>query len=213
MILGEIIITEDLMSNALIESIKEKPILKIKTEKTINSEITTMLVGWKETKLFKNLDITILNKTINDNLFWTYSPSENLQDFNEDIPYFIDQLYNDYIRGIKYKFIDPVIDDVKSIIDIVKYSSNDKFDCSYYTDDFIYMFNATDKTIYGIDIKYYNYLKLNINKLIDKLRLSTNNNIIEEYSLEESVYQKYKNYFNHDFDKKYIPYLITGFES
>ena len=58
MILGEIIITEDLMSNALIESIKEKPILKIKTEKTINSEIPTMLVGWKETKLFKNLDKT-----------------------------------------------------------------------------------------------------------------------------------------------------------
>lgn len=212
MILGEIIITEDLLNNILIKNIKEKPILNIKTDKVINPDIPTMIVGWKEAKSYDIENLKIINKTVNDNLFWTYNPTENLQDFNEDISYFIDQLYNDYIRGIKYKFIDPIIDNVKSFNDILTYSFNNKFNTSYYTDDFIYIYNKINKTIFGIDIKYYNSLKFDTPKLINKLIESSNKNIIEEYSLEESTYQKYKNYFNHDFDKKYIPYLITGFE-
>lgn len=212
MVLGEIIITTDLIENNLIKNIKEKPILNIKTDKIINSEIPTMLVGWKETKTYNLENLTILNKTINDNLFWTYNPTESLQDFNEDISYYIDQLYNDYIRGINYVFIDPIIDNIKTFSDLLKYSTNSKFDSTYYTDDFIYTYNKGNKTIYGVDIKYYNSLKFDINKLIEKFNLYSEKNNKEEYSLDESVYQKYKNYFNHDFDKKYIPYLINGFE-
>jgi hypothetical protein len=205
MVLGEIIIPEDLKDNNTIQSIKDKPLLKIKTDKEIDSNIPTLIIGWKNVENMCNeTEKSILNKKIKENLFWTFSYDENTQDFNEDIESFIDKLYDDLIKDIKYIFIDPVIDKLYDETDLINYINiSINLDNIYITEDFIYIYDEQKKIISGIDINYCKFFKFDIEKIIAYINLESRQTLIEDYT-NTGVYQTYKNYLNKEIDKKYI---------
>jgi len=212
MILGEIIISKELLNNEKTLSLLNKPTLNIKTEMDINPEIPTLIIGWcVVSKMFNEDEVSILNKKIKDNLYWTFSPKEDKQEFNENIDEFIDKSYNDFIKDISYHGLDPIIDEFKNPDEFIdKFLPGGKFDNVYLTDDFIYIYSESNKVIYGIDLKYYNFLRFKTDKLIEVITENTHHVLIEDYTIEEGVYQKYKNYLNNDVDKKFIPLIESS---
>lgn len=205
--LGEIVIENKLFENSLIKQISEKGIVSINDTFDFKN-IPTLIIGWKNVNKTIKLKVSIVNKKVKKNIFWTFSPEEDLQDFNEDIIKFIDKLYEDFVSGIKYEFIDPIIKNIKNSTDIKNIVKEGKFDVSYFTDDFIYIYNESEKLIYGIDLNYYNFLKYNIKTLTNIITENSDNVFIEDYTLESGIYQKYKNFLNKDFDKKFLAYIL-----
>lgn len=205
MILGEIIIDQKLKENILIKKIKDKILLKIKTENNLNPQIPTQIIGWNKVKEICGEEVSILNKTIKKNLYWTFEPNEKLQDFNEDIIKFLNYLYGDFIEKISYEFIDPVINKIKNFDDFLNKFNLNKIDSTYFTDDFIYLFIKENNKVYGLDIKYNKVLKIDNISLINNIKKNSIIISLETYELETSIYQKYKKIFDKEIDKKYIP--------
>ena len=63
-----------------------------------------LLVGLENAK--KNIEnFSILNKKVNDNLFWTFKKTEKRVDFENDINYFYNYIIYNITRNIKYYYI------------------------------------------------------------------------------------------------------------
>ena len=212
MILGEIVVSEETISSVKIKILGNK-ILRIVEDGIINHNIPTLIIGWDFVKkLLPDVNKSILNKKINDNLFWTFSSEEDLQDFNEDIDEFIDKLYLDYVRDVNYVFIDPIFDEVKNSKELIKLIENRKFDTTYFIENFIYSYNKSSREILGFDLNYLKFLNINEIAVSDFIESISEETIIEDNS-PEGFYQKYQNFFNRTIDKKYIPLFHSSFKT
>jgi len=206
LILGRIIVSDNTIKELL--SKKNITIVTVETEYTEDLSCPTLIIGWYKCKELFGDQVSILKRTIKPNLYWTFAPNEKLQYFNEDTEKFVQKLYKDLIKPYKYQFIDPIIDNIINIDHVLRYSNNDKYDCVYLTEDFIYMFNEEEKLILGIDINYYKKLRFNIDKITFVLLGTSDITLTEDYT-DDGVYQSYKKILNIDFEKKYIPLLET----
>lgn len=209
MILGEIIIPETLVSNERIVAAKEKGIVAIKTTMDINPDKPTLIVGWKVVKaMFSEDEISIRNKKIRNNLFWTFSPrDEATQDFNEDTEEFISKLYTDLIADVKYHFVDPIFENFSTSEELIEaYEEHYCFENTYMTENFVYVYDKPKNVILGLDLKYLKFFNFDIDYLVDKIALISCDVSIEDYT-DNGTYQKYKQFLDKDFDKKYIVYL------
>lgn len=187
---------------------KNIKLVKLSDEYIEDTKTPTLLVGWELVSSIFGENVSILNKKIRKNLFWTFSPQEKMQQFNEDVEKFIYELYHDLIEGHEYYFIDPIIDSISKIDHLFRFIDDENYDSIYITDDFIYMYTKSEKLILGIDIKYYRRLQFNIEKIIEALSKRSHVVLTEDYT-DQGVYQNYKKYLNIEFDKKYIPLLET----
>lgn len=205
LVLGRIIIDEKFIQNNSFNEINIK-IVDLIPDYIEDLETPTLIVGWEKVKNIFGDNVSILNKRIKPNLFWTFAPNEKKQTFLDDTNKYINELYNDLIKDYEYLFIDPVIDDIQNIDNIIRFLHRGLCDCIYITEDFIYMFNKREKLIIGIDIHYYSMLGFKMDKVIESLSEISKSVLIEDYT-DEGIYQIYKNHFNTEFSKKFIPLL------
>lgn len=176
------------------------------TDTYSDSKLPTQIIGWNKAEEIFNDNISILNKVVRPNVYWTFSPDEKMQDFNEDVSYFINQLYGDYIKQFEYYFIDPVIDNITKLKHIMRFITQDRFGCSYISDDYIYMFCEEDKLILGIDLNYYEKLGMKNDLIKEFIKTQSIYTLVEDYS-DTGVFQSFRNYLETEIDKKYIPAL------
>lgn len=205
LILGRVVIDKTFTSNKYVGD-KNINLVEMVDEYVNNSEKPTLIVGWRNVqKIFGN-KVSILNKVIEPNIFWTFSPTEKIQHFNEDMVKFIKILYDDFITKFQYISIDPIIYKIKTVDDILNLLEGGDFDSTYINDDFIYIFSKKNGVIIGLDLIYYESIGIKIEKMVEIIKTKSGILLIEDY-LETGIYQKYKTLFNHELDKKYIPVL------
>lgn len=194
--------------NDRIIAAKDKGILTVKESKDINPKLPTLIIGWYNVStMFHEDEVSIINKKIRENLFWTFAPGEDTQDFNEDVEEFINQLYSDFISDVKYHFVDPIVENFLTSDELLSHYENDYcFENSYITENFIYIYDKPKNIILGLDLKYLKFLKFDVEEIKSKIQILSCDVSVEDYT-EEGTYQKYKQFFNKDFDKKYIVYL------
>ena len=63
-----------------------------------------LIVGWNKAKENEKYS-SILDKQLDDNLFWTFSKSENRSDFEDDLVKFYLLCYNRVIERTRYYYI------------------------------------------------------------------------------------------------------------
>ncbi len=163
LVLGRIIVDEKFIGSSSFNEINIK-VVELLSEYTENFEIPTLIVGWEKVKGIFGDNVSILNKRIRPNLYWTFAPNEKLQSFIDDTNKYINELYNDFIKDYEYYFIDPIVDDIQNIGNIIRFLYKGECDSIYMTEDFIYMYNSVQKIILGIDVHYYEMLGFKINK-------------------------------------------------
>ena len=64
-------------------------ICKCKSINDIDSTKPTLIIGWEEVKSIYGKDISILEKQINEKVFWTFDKTERRNDYEKDIFTFI----------------------------------------------------------------------------------------------------------------------------
>ena len=133
-----------------------------------------LLVGLENAK--KNIEnFSILNKKVNDNLFWTFKKTEKRVDFENDINYFYNYIIYNITRNIKYYYINILnlkYNKIKKLYNIL-FSNERKY--IYISNNMLYiLYNGS---VLGISISILEYIKIDTKKFFRKL-YSNKNNII-----------------------------------
>lgn len=133
-----------------------------------------LLVGIENAK--KNIDnFSILDKKVNDKLFWTFKKTEKRVDFENDLNYFYNYIIYNITSNIKYYYINILklkYNKIKKLYNIL-FSGEKKY--IYISNNMLYiLYNGS---VLGISISILEYIKIDIKKFFKKL-YSNENNII-----------------------------------
>lgn len=143
----------------------------------VDVSIPTLIIGWKEVKeYFPEQDI--LNNKICDNIYWTFSKREKRHRFENDINNFI-EIVNDFIeKNVNYRFFNYVLSNQTKRDNFISYI-NKGHHSIYYNSRFIYIYDISTSTTFGVSLKDLNFIGIKTKCFIDKLNVN-NNNIITD---------------------------------
>lgn len=148
-------------------------------------------------------DFNILKICVEDNIYWTFKRTEKRDKFDEDLSWFIKKVYEDLMFDIDYVFVDLLQLRPKTIIKIVRKILSLKEAVTFVNKDMVYIYG--DRLIFGVDLSLLRYMKINIDKIILKIKSISsvfldNDKILIEYK---------KNIESLDNKVRYVPYLYT----
>lgn len=161
-----------------------------------------LIVGLHNAKIYSK-NFSILNKKIDNNIFWTFGKTERRVDYEKDLESFYTFVINKNINNLKYYYVNILsikYNKAKNLLNLVN-SKEKKY--IYISNNMIYIFN--NKTyILGISLKILNYININIKKIY-KLLYSNKSNVI--YNNDSFLTLKMKKLIE---NKRYvIPYFIS----
>jgi hypothetical protein len=164
-----------------------------------DSELPKLIVGLDFIKR-SNIKVSILNKNVSKNCFWTYSSKEKKSDYLEDLENFKNYCLNNFLKDIVYYYIDPFslkFSQIKKIINKVKKNGIKLF---YSDEKMCYIF--VDKVTLGLNWEVLNYFNIEKNKILNYIEKNNfchlpNDEIFNECMVESNKHN----------DKKIIPYL------
>jgi hypothetical protein len=163
--------------------------------------IPTLIVGWDYIKK-KYPDYDIIDRKLDDNLYWTFKKTEKRDFHEEDIYNFKQKIYHDLIDKVTYIFIDPITQKKRTIKKILKRLSGKEL-ISYHHDDMVYIY--ADDLIFGIDLSLTDFVGLQNEKIIRKIKQKS-----KIFLTKSNIFIEYKNILeNLDYQVKYIPYLYS----
>jgi hypothetical protein len=164
--------------------------------------LPTLIIGWDHVKKnYDNYDIS--NRVLAPSLYWTFKKTEKRDLHEEDIYNFTQLIYNNLVKDISYVFIDPIITKKKVIKKILKKIHTTKDITSYHHNDMIYMYG--DKIIFGIDLNLIEFIGLNVDKVLLKIKSKS-----KHFLTKNTIFIEYKSRVeNLDNQAKYLPYLYS----
>ena len=161
-----------------------------------------LIVGWERAKKHPNYT-SILDKQLDDNVFWTFNRSESRSDLEEDLEKFYDIVYNNILNKIKYYYINIFklkYSKIKKIYDIV-FSLNPK--TIYISNGVIYI--PYDGDILGVSLDVLEYCGIKREKIIKRILSNPNNRLYDDGN--KFIFKLTKRLGN----KKYaVPYFISS---
>jgi hypothetical protein len=164
--------------------------------------LPTLIIGFDLTdKLFPNYDVG--NIKVTDNVYWTTKKTESRDKHNIELEWFKHFAYHELIKDINYIFVDPIQYKKKSLLKILKKIYTIPNKVSYQHKDMIYVYS--DKFIFGIDLKLFKYIGLDVSKIKDKIiRISS------VFLEGADIFIEYK-YIIDDMENqvRFLPYLYS----
>jgi len=148
-------------------------------------------------------DFNILDIELEPNLYWTVKKTERRDKHAEDLTWFINKVYNDLTKDIKYVFIDPLQYKSKSLWKIIRKLYSIKNLVTFVNGDMIYIYG--DKFIFGVDLKLMSYIGIKKDKIKNKIKSKS-----PVFLEENDILIEYKNYIEElGYQIKYLPYLYS----
>lgn len=148
-------------------------------------------------------DFNILDIELEPNLYWTVKKTERRDKHAEDLTWFINKVYNDLTKDIKYIFIDPIQYKSKSLWKIIRKLYSIKNLVTFVNGDMIYIYG--DKFIFGVDLKLMSYIGIKKDKIKNKIKSKS-----PVFLEENDILIEYKNYIEElGYQIKFLPYLYS----
>jgi hypothetical protein len=160
----------------------------------------TLLIGKKEL-MDRGNELSVLNRQIDTNLFWTYTKMEKRNIHEEDIKTFYDLVFKKLCKNIKYSNISIYTMRYTLFKKMVNILLDDNiYKCIYIQKNHVYVYYS-DKII-GFSIDEIKYIGIDINKVMTLLTKTKNCDIITNNNF---IKNEVKNYL---INKEYLtPYL------
>ena len=157
-----------------------------------------LIVGWKKAKEHPKYS-TVLEKKLDENLYWTFGKSESRSDFEEDLKIFYNIIYNNILNNIIYNNINIFklkYNKIKKLFNILKNKN------IYLSNNMLYI--PHEGRILGLSISILEYCGIKKEKILEKIK-KLNSNIFEDDT--KFIFKLSKQLG----DKKYaIPYFISS---
>ena len=148
-------------------------------------------------------DFNILDIELEPNLYWTVKKTERRDKHAEDLTWFINKVYNDLTKDIKYIFVDPLQYNSKSLWKIIRKIYSIKNLVTFVNGDMLYIYG--DKFIFGVDLKLMSYIGIKKDKI--KHIIKSKSPVFLE---ENEILIEYKNYIEElGYQIKFLPYLYS----
>lgn len=178
-------------------------ICKCKNIEEIDSSKPTLIIGWEEVKSIYGNNISILEKKINENIFWTFDKTERRNDYEKDVNSFYYFIIKNLIKNIKYRFINIITINYSLAKRFIRFINNDEIKYIYiYDNRFIFIY--CKGVVCGLSLDDLDYLNIDIKKCINIIKSNKNNNVIDN-DLFLSI--KLRRIIGDD--KMIIPYLYS----
>ena len=170
------------------------------TENPGDYSIPTLIVGKKRAvELFGADKIHVLDKHIQDNVYWTFAKNERRVDFEEDTKKFISLITDSIKRGVNYYFINIFTENLSFLKKFIKYIYNNERKSVYVTEKHIYIYGG--KNVIGLSRGDFEYAGIDSDKVIKKI-LSNPKNIVFS---KDDIVQNIVKFAN--FEDILIPYI------
>ena len=157
-----------------------------------------LIVGWKNAKQDPRYK-SILDKQLDENVFWTFSRTESRSDFEEDLKLYYSYIYNNILNNIIYNNINIFklkYNKIKKLFNILKNKN------IYLSNNMLYI--PHEGRILGLSISILEYCGIKKEKILEKIK-KLNSNIFEDDT--KFIFKLSKQLG----DKKYaIPYFISS---
>lgn len=176
----------------------------------ITNEIPTLIVSKKlAEKLYGKENVKVLNKTICENIFWTYSKMENRLQFENEIKKFRDNVTKSLFEKIHYVNFSIFIEPLHRIKDFIRFLNNSTKKYIFLENDQLYIYanNSKVSSIVGLSLLDCEYIGIDKKKILMKINSNKNNALftrkhIIDYNLKQITNEK----------KYIIPYLCSLFD-
>lgn len=160
-----------------------------------------LIIGYNEAKsIYPN--VSILDKRICDNVYWTFGKTEKKYEYDKDIKLFYEFVVKYALKDINYYYINILklkYNNIKKIINIL---NNNKIKYIYINNNIIYIYY--NNYILGLSLEMTDYLGIDRTKIINKIRKNKNNIIKYSDSFLDLSLKKVIN------NKKYVmPYFMS----
>jgi hypothetical protein len=159
-----------------------------------------LIASWKKAKQDPRYE-SILEKQLDENVFWTFSKSESRSDFEDDLKNFYNIIYNNILNNINYYYINIFklkYNNIKKLYNIILNSEENKD--IYLSKNILYI--PHNGIILGLSLSVLEYCGVPMNKVLDRIK-SKGINIIEDN--KKFIFKLSKQLGN----KKYaVPYFI-----
>lgn len=174
----------------------------VKTMDEIIHGLPTLIIGFDYVNKHYP-DFNILDIELEPNLYWTVKKTERRDKHAEDLTWFINKVYNDLTKDIKYIFIDPIQYKSKSLWKIIRKLYSIKNLVTFVNGDMIYIYG--DKFIFGVDLKLMSYIGIEKDKIKSKIKSKS-----PVFLEENDILIEYKNYIEElGYQIKFLPYLYS----
>ena len=174
---------------------------------TVDSNIPTLIIGRSLAEDIYGKDkIKVLNKQIENNVYWTFGKTERRVDYEDDVFKFYVNTINRIEKNVDYIYFNIF----KETKDNVKYFfrwlyGNDE---KYIFMDKNHLYIYYNNIVYGISLEDVNYYGGNKGQVLEKIKNNINNHFIDNTSFLSDEIKKYiKDY------KIIVPYLYYLFKN
>ena len=161
-----------------------------------------LIVGWKKAKKHPKYS-TVLEKKLDENLYWTFGKSESRSDFEEDLKIFYNIIYNNILNNIIYSNINIFklkYNSIKKLYNIILNSEKNKN--IYLSKNMLYI--PHEGKVLGLSLSILEYCGIPSDKIVNKIK-SKGINIVEDNG--KFIFKLSRQLGN----KKYaIPYFISS---
>lgn len=169
----------------------------------VDNSLPTLIVGWNKTKEIFGDKISILNKKISDNLYWTFLPTERRVDYDDDIIIFKKICYDNFGSELSYVYIDPIHDKPQKIKKILKKIYSLKESISYFTNkNMLYILG--ENIIFGVNLEITEFIGIKTNSIITRV-VNLRNSVL----IDNEIFNKCKEFIKKlDNEYKLVPYVV-----
>jgi len=169
----------------------------------VDNSLPTLIVGWAKTKEIFGDKISILNKKISDNLYWTFLPTERRVDYDNDIIIFKKVCYDNFGSELSYVYIDPIHDKPQKIKKILKKIYSLKESISYFTNkNMLYILG--ENIIFGVNLEITEFIGIKTNSIITRV-VNLRNSVL----IDNEIFNKCKEFIKKlDNEYKLVPYVV-----
>lgn len=136
-----------------------------------------LIVGLNEAKKFKD-GFSILEKKIDENIFWTFTKIERRVDYEKDIFDFYNYVLKKNIDDLKYKYINLLTLNKNKCKNMLLLLKNNENKYIYISNNMVYCYY--NNVVYGFSLTIAEYCGINKKKILNLLK--SNANIIISYN-------------------------------
>lgn len=166
-------------------------------------DIPTLVIGWGYTKSMYP-EASILNWSINKDVYWTYGKREKRNKYEENVEKFRKESIIRFIKSVKYTYYNLLTIDDEEKKYVIRLLSNESGTFVYINFDMVYIFDESTNSVVGISLRDIDYVGKDRKKMLSYIFKNKKNTIIDtkdSLSLETKIALKDCNYV--------IPYLYA----
>jgi hypothetical protein len=156
------------------------------TESPGDFTIPTLIIGKKRAiDLFGVENIHVLDKKIQENVYWTFAKNERRVDYEEELKKFVNSIENKVNHSVNYYFINIFTEKLSFLKKFIKYIYNNERKSVYVTSKHIYIYGG--KNVIGLSRGDFEYVGIDSDKVIKKIESNPSNIVFTDDEIDENI--------------------------